>query len=66
MDFDFLTPQEAMAARMALKDMNRVEKEAYLELLNEKEGRAKRKKAMTNPIEFAKYVYPNFKVGPHH
>ena len=66
MDLDFLTPQEAMAARMALKDMNRVEKEAYLELLNEKEGRAKRKKAMTNPIEFAKYVYPNFKVGPHH
>jgi predicted phage terminase large subunit-like protein len=21
---------------------------------------------MTDPIEFAKYVYPNFKVGPHH
>jgi predicted phage terminase large subunit-like protein len=66
MNLDFLTPQEAMAARMALKDMNRVEKEAYLELLIEKEERAKRKKAVSDPIEFAKYVYPNFKVGPHH
>jgi predicted phage terminase large subunit-like protein len=66
MNLDFLTPQEAMAARMALKDMNRLEKEAYLELLNEKDQRAAKKKAMSDPIEFAKYVYPNFKVGPHH
>ena len=66
MNLDFLTPQEAMAARMALKDMNRAEKEAYLGLLEEKEQRAHKKKAMTDPIEFAKYVYPNFKVGPHH
>jgi predicted phage terminase large subunit-like protein len=66
MNLDFLTPQEAMAARMALKDMSRAEKEGYLELLNEKDERFKRKKAMSDPIEFAKYVYPNFKVGPHH
>ena len=66
MNLDFLTPQEAMAARMALKDMNRAEKEVYLELLNEKDERFKRKKAVSDPIEFAKYVYPNFKVGPHH
>jgi len=66
MNLDFLTPQEAMAARMALKDMSRAEKEAYLGLLNEKDERFKRKKAMSDPIEFAKYVYPNFKVGPHH
>ena len=51
---------------MALKDMNRAEKEAYLGLLDEKEQRAHKKRAMTDPIEFAKYVYPNFKVGPHH
>lgn len=51
---------------MALKDMNRAEKEAYLGLLEEKEQRAHKKRAMTDPIEFAKYVYPNFKVGPHH
>lgn len=66
MNLDFLTPQEAMAARLALKDMSRIEKEAYLGLLEEKEQRAHKKRAMTNPIEFAKYVYPNFKVGPHH
>jgi len=66
MNLDFLTPQEAMAARMALKDMSRLEKEAYLGLLEEKEQRAHKKRAMTSPIEFAKYVYPNFKVGPHH
>ena len=66
MNLDFLTPQEAMAARMALKDMSRAEKEVYLELLNEKDERFKRKKAVSDPIEFAKYVYPNFKVGPHH
>jgi predicted phage terminase large subunit-like protein len=61
-----LTPEEAMAARMALKDMTTEEKAAFLEELNEKERRVQLKGAQNDPIEFAKYVYPNFKVGPHH
>jgi predicted phage terminase large subunit-like protein len=66
MNLDFLTPEEAMAAQKALKDMTTEEKVAYLELLEEKERRHKLKTAQDNPIEFAKYVYPGFKVGPHH
>ena len=66
MNLDFLTPDEAMAARMALKDMTTQEKAAFLEELNEKERRVQLKGAQTGPIEFAKYVYPGFKVGPHH
>ena len=66
MVLDFLTPEEAMAARKALKDMTTEEKSAYLALLDEKERRHGLKAAQTNPIEFAKYVYPGFKVGPHH
>jgi predicted phage terminase large subunit-like protein len=66
MNLDFLTPEEAMAARLALKDMTTAEKEAYLALLDEKERRHELKLAQQNPISFAKYVYPGFKVGPHH
>lgn len=66
MNLDFLTPEEAHAAQLALKDMNREEKEAYLELLKEKERRAHLKMVQTDPIEFAKAVYPGFKIGPHH
>jgi len=66
MKTESLSPEEAMAARMALKDMTTVEKAAFLEELNEKERRAQLKKAQDDPIEFAKYVYPGFKVGPHH
>ena len=66
MNLDFLSPEEAMAAQKALKDMTTVEKAAFLEELNEKERRTQLKKAQSDPIEFAKYVYPGFKVGPHH
>jgi predicted phage terminase large subunit-like protein len=66
MNLDFLTPEEAMAAKLALKDMTTEEKQAYLALLDEKERRFELKKAQHDPIEFAKYVYPGFKVGPHH
>jgi predicted phage terminase large subunit-like protein len=65
-NLDFLTPEEAMAAKMALKDMTIQEKLLFLEDLEEKERRHKLKSAQDNPIEFAKYVYPGFKVGPHH
>lgn len=66
MNLDFLTPEEAHAASLAVKDMSREEKEAYLQLLNQKEERTALKKVQTNPLEFAKAVYPGFKVGPQH
>jgi hypothetical protein len=66
MSLDFLTPEEAMAAKKALKDMTTEEKIAFLEELDEKDRRHKLKTAQNNPIDFAKYVYPGFKVGPHH
>lgn len=65
-EFEFLTPQEAMAAQMALKDMTLAEKMAFLDDLDEKERRFRLKQAKTDPILFAKHVYPGFKVGPHH
>jgi predicted phage terminase large subunit-like protein len=66
MNTDFLTPQEALAAQLALKDMNRFEKLAFLEDLNEQENRFSLKAAQSDPISFAKQVYPGFKVGPQH
>jgi predicted phage terminase large subunit-like protein len=66
MNLDFLTPEEALAAQFALKDMSKAEKLAFLEDLNKKESRMGLHKAQTDPIEFAKRVYPGFKVGPHH
>jgi predicted phage terminase large subunit-like protein len=66
MNTDFLTPQEALAAQLALKDMNRFEKLAFLQDLDEQENRYSLKAAQSDPISFAKQVYPGFKVGPQH
>jgi predicted phage terminase large subunit-like protein len=66
MNFEFLTPQEALAAQLALKHMSRVEKITFLAELEEQERRFGLHKAQTDPIDFAKRVYPGFKVGPHH
>lgn len=66
MNLDFMTPEEALAAQLALKDMSKPEKLAFLADLEKKESRHGLKKAQTDPIEFAKRVYPGFKVGPHH
>lgn len=66
MNLEFLTPQEALAAQLALKDMTRAEKELFLADLQEKERRWELKKAQYDPIAFAHRVYPGFKVGPHH
>jgi predicted phage terminase large subunit-like protein len=63
---DVLSPQEAMAAQRAMAHMTKFEKLAFLENLEQKENRAQLKKAKTDPIEFAKRIYPGFKVGPHH
>jgi len=66
MNLEFLTPQQAQAAQIALKTMTRKEKELFLADLEEQERRFNLKKAQLNPIEFAKKVYPGFKVGPQH
>jgi predicted phage terminase large subunit-like protein len=63
---DFFTPEEALAAQKALKDMNKVEKLAFLADLEKKDHRFGLHTAKTSPIEFAKRIYPGFKVGPHH
>ena len=63
---DVLSPQEAMAAQRAMAHMTKFEKLAFLDNLEQKENRAQLKKAKNDPIEFAKRIYPGFKVGPHH
>jgi len=65
-NYECLTPEEAMAAQRALPHMTKAEKLAFLENLEKKEARFQLKKAKSDPIEFAKHVYPGFKVGPHH
>ena len=63
---DILSPQEAMAAQRAMAHMTKFEKLAFLEDLEKKESRLNLHKAKSDPIEFAKRIYPGFKVGPHH
>ena len=63
---EILTPQEALAAQKALKDMDKAEKLAFLADLEKKEERVELKMARKDPIAFAQYVYPGFKVGPQH
>jgi len=63
---EILSPQEAMAAQRAVTHMSKFEKLKFLENLEQKENRAHLKKAKSDPIEFAKRIYPGFKVGPHH
>jgi hypothetical protein len=66
LNLDFLSPEEARAAQLALGSMTRAEKELFLADLQEKERRWELKKAQQDPIAFAHKVYPGFKVGPHH
>jgi predicted phage terminase large subunit-like protein len=65
-NFECLSPEEAMAAQRALPHMTKIEKLAFLANLEKKEDRFQLKKAKSDPIEFAKAIYPGFKVGPHH
>jgi len=50
----------------ALATMSKQEKLALLELLEKKEHKDAIQRAQDDPLEFAKRVYPGFKVGPHH
>ena len=61
-----LTPEQAAALHRKLHLMDKVEKLETLELLDRQEHLLMLKKKRTDPIEYAKHVYPGFKVGPHH
>ena len=61
-----LTPKEAAAIQIALPKMSLVEKIELMEMLEEREKRSALHNGRTNMIDFAKRVYPGFKVGPHH
>lgn len=64
--YGWMTPQEAAAAELALKDMDVKEKKEFLAILDKKDREWNIEQAQNNPIAFAKYVYPGFKSGKHH
>ena len=61
-----LTPEEAAALHANLSKLSKQEKLDYLAMLDSKEEYNRKNLARTDMIEFAKSVYPGFKVGPHH
>ena len=61
-----LTPEQAAALHANLSRMTTQEKLEALELLEKAAEHQRKNKARTDMIEFAKSVYPGFKVGPHH
>ena len=61
-----LSPTEIQAIQKALPTMSLKEKIELMDMLEEREKRYKLVAGRTNMLEFAKHVYPGFKVGPHH
>jgi predicted phage terminase large subunit-like protein len=61
-----LTAQEAAAIQAAMPTMTLAEKIELMEMLEERERRTALTSGRTNMIDFARRVYPGFKVGPHH
>ena len=61
-----LTIEEIAAIRTALPTMTTDSKLELVEMLEERERRRSLQNSRTNMIDFAKRVYPGFKVGPHH
>ena len=61
-----LTPKEAKALQMALPTMSVAEKIELMDMLEERERRASMYSARGDMLDFAKHVYPGFKVGPQH
>jgi predicted phage terminase large subunit-like protein len=61
-----LTPEQAKALLMNMSKLSVQEKLEALELIDGKEDFLHKNRAKTDMIEFAKSVYPGFKVGPHH
>jgi predicted phage terminase large subunit-like protein len=61
-----LTPEQAAVLFKNLGKMSSTEKLEALELLDKAQDHKQKNLARTNMIEFAKSVYPGFKIGPHH
>jgi len=61
-----LKPEEVKAIRAALPTMTIAAKIELVEMLEERERRRSLQNSRLNMIDFAKKVYPGFKVGPHH
>jgi predicted phage terminase large subunit-like protein len=64
-----LKPEEVKALRAALPTMTKAAKQDLMEMLEvfeERESRNALHNSRLNMIDFAKKVYPGFKVGPHH
>jgi predicted phage terminase large subunit-like protein len=61
-----LTPEQAAVLFKNLGKMSATEKLEALELLDKAQDHKQKSLSRTNMIEFAKSVYPGFKIGPHH
>jgi predicted phage terminase large subunit-like protein len=61
-----LTPEQASALFKNLGKLTAAEKLEALELLDKAQEHKKKNLARSDMIEFAKAVYPGFKIGPHH
>lgn len=61
-----LTPKEAKALQLALPTMTVAEKIELMDMLEERERRSSIYNARGSMLDFAKHVYPGFKVGPQH
>lgn len=61
-----LTPEQASALFKNLGKLTAAEKLEALELLDKAQEHKQKNLARTDMIEFAKSVYPGFKIGPHH
>ena len=64
-----LKPEKVKAIRAALPKMTKAAKQELMEMLEvfeERESRNALHNSRLNMIDFAKKVYPGFKVGPHH
>jgi predicted phage terminase large subunit-like protein len=61
-----LTPEQAAALFKNLGKLTAAEKLEALELLDKAQEHKQKNLARTDMIEFAKAVYPGFKIGPHH
>jgi predicted phage terminase large subunit-like protein len=61
-----LTPEQAAVLFKNLGKLTAAEKLEALELLDKAQEHQQKNLARTDMIEFAKSVYPGFKIGPHH
>jgi predicted phage terminase large subunit-like protein len=61
-----LTPEQAQALFKNLGKLSAAEKLEALELLDKAQAHKQKHLARTDMLEFAKAVYPGFKIGPHH